>query len=243
MNDKLKSVLMAGIKKKEIVLTNGQRITIRPVRVKELKMITQSQENKTDSLDLLTNVIRSCITEGKVDLNTLPMFEIERLYFEIWKLDRTETNIKISFVCKNEIDGKECGTDIIVEQSIHTATLSREPEPFVKLNNEVSVKMRYPNMTELAYFDINNESDLFDLSWRLVEEVHFRDQIMKVGTDIKAEELLELNEYLSAEDVKRMLDFVNAMPRLVMDVAVKCPCCKNYEAIRLKGLDEIIYAE
>lgn len=240
MNDKLKAALMAGIKKKTITLTNGKTVTIRPMLVKELKIIMNASENKKEPEEFMTEVIKSCVQE-KINTDTLTTFDFERLSFEIWKLARDTPIMSIPFVCKNEVDGKECGTDIKVDCNLNNVALSREPETLIRLNNTISVKMRYPNMTEQAFFDLTNEADFFDLCWRLVEEVHLNGDIMKVGTDIKAEELLELNEYVSSEEITAMFEFVNNMPHLVLDIAVKCPCCNHHEAVRLNGVGEICF--
>ncbi|WP_447835909.1 T4 family baseplate hub assembly chaperone [Aeromonas salmonicida] len=241
MNEKLKAAMSAAIKKKEITLSDGNRVVVRPMLVKELKIMSANVESHKDPLDFMADVVKSCIVEGKVDIATLPLFDYEKLLFDILKLGRLSPIISVPFVCKNEIDGKECGTEIKVDSNLNTVRLSREPDSLVKLNNMVSVKMRYPNMTEISYFDTESYADAFDLAWRLVEEVHFNGSIMKVGIDIKAEDLIDLSGYVSAEEMKPMFDFTNNMPRLVMDVAVKCPCCGYHEPIRLTGIDEIMY--
>lgn len=241
MNADLKSSLLAGLKKKEITLYNGKKVVIRPMLFKEIKMIAVGQEENKDELEIASNVIKSCVIEGKVDVNKLTMFDFEKLNFEIWKLARSTPNISVPFVCKNEIDGNECGADFKVDSNLNTVSLSREPESLIKLNDTVTVKMRYPNMTELSFFDIESPTDLFDLAWRLVEEVHFNGQIMKVGMDMKAEDLLELNEYIPSEGIQKMFQFINNMPTHVMDVAVKCPKCGHYEAVRMSGTQEICF--
>ncbi|QLH66488.1 hypothetical protein HXV88_08485 [Aeromonas veronii] len=240
MKEDLKAVLMASIKKKVVTLSDGKKVTVRPMLMKEIKIIMNAKENKKEPEEFLAEIIKSCIEE-KINIDTLTIFDFEKLSFEIWKLARTDPNISVPFVCKNEVDGKECGTDIKVDCNLNTVALSRDPETLIKLNSNISVKMRYPNKTEQAFFDLTNEADFFDLCWRLVEEVHFNNQVMKVGIDIKLEELLELNEYVSSEEITPMFEFVNNMPHLVMDVAVKCPCCGHHEAVRLNGIDEICF--
>lgn len=236
----LKAALMQNVKKKTVTLSDGKKVTVRPMLVKEIKIIMDAKENDKDPSEFMTEIIKNCIEE-KINLDSVTIFDFEQLSFEIWKLARNSPIIGIPFVCKNEIDGKECGTDIVVDSNLNTVTLSREPETLIKLNNNVSVKMRYPNKTETEFFDLTNEADFFDLCWRLVEEVHFNGQVMKVGIDIPLEELLELTEYVSAEEMTPMFEFVNNMPHLVMDVAVKCPCCGHHEAVRLNGISEICF--
>ncbi|WP_447824337.1 T4 family baseplate hub assembly chaperone [Aeromonas salmonicida] len=243
MNANLKAALMSGVKKKEIVLSNGHKVTVRPMLLKELKLLTLGLESEKDVTEFMPEIIKSCIIEGNVNLDRMSIIDFEKLLFEIWKLGRTTPIIKSAFVCKNEINGKECGTDIGVDSNLNMVSLSRAPESLIKLNDQVSVKMRYPNVTESAYFNVENETDAFDLAWRLVEEVHFSGRVMKVGIDINPEELLEINGYISAEEFQNMLLFIHDMPRLVMDVAVKCPCCGHSEPVRLVGIDEIMFTE
>lgn len=241
MKPELKQALMAAIKKKEVTLSNGNRVVARPMLVKELKLIMAERDTDKEQFDIMAKVIKSCVIEGKVNLDTMPIFDFEKLYFEIYKLGRETPIINVPFICNNEVDGKECGTDINVKSNLNTVSMSREPETLIRLNDTISVRMRYPNATEISYFDIKDPADSFDLAWRLVEEVHFNGNIMKVGTDIKPEELLELNEYISSEDIQKMFEFINDMPTLVMDVAVKCPHCGHHEAFRLRGLQQIIF--
>lgn len=111
MKEDLKAVLMASIKKKVVTLSDGKKVTIRPMLTKELKILVYGLENKTDPEEFMTEIIKSCIQE-KINIDTLTIFDCERLSFEIWKLGRTSPIMSIPFVCKNEVDGKECGTDI-----------------------------------------------------------------------------------------------------------------------------------
>lgn len=245
MKPELKQTLMAAIKnnvkKKEVTLSNGNRVVVRPMLVKELKLIMAERDTDKDQFDIMAKVIKSCVIEGKVNLDTMPIIDFEKLYFEIYKLGRETPIINVPFICNNEVDGKECGTDIIVKSNLNTVSMSREPETLIRLNDTISVKMRYPNVTELSYFDIKDPADSFDLAWRLVEEVHVNGNIMKVGVDMQPEELLELNQYISSEDILKLFAFINDMPTLVMDVPVKCPHCGHHEAYRLRGLQQIIF--
>lgn len=245
MKPELKQTLMAAIKnnvkKKEVTLSNGNRVVVRPMLVKELKLIMAERDTDKDQFDIMAKVIKSCVIEGKVNLDTMPIIDFEKLYFEIYKLGRETPIINVPFICNNEVDGKECGTDIIVKSNLNTVSMSREPETLIRLNDTISVRMRYPNVTELSYFDIKDPADSFDLAWRLVEEVHVKGEIMKVGIDMQPEELLELNQYISSEDILKLFAFINDMPTLVMDVPVKCPHCGHHEAYRLRGLQQIIF--
>lgn len=245
MNPDLKQLLIAAVKnnvkQKEVTLSNGNSVVVRPMLVKELKLIMAERDTDKEQFDIMAKVIKSCIIEGKVNLDTMPIIDFERLYFEIYKLGRETPIINVPFICKNEVDGEECGTDIIVKSNLNTVSMSREPETLIRLNDTISVRMRYPNVTELSYFDIKDPADSFDLAWRLVEEVHFDGKIMKVGMDMQPEELLELNQYISSEDILKLFAFINDMPTLVMDVAVKCPQCGHHEPIRLRGLQQIIF--
>ena len=237
MKEELKAALLAGFKKKEITLSDGRKVVVTQMKVREHKKLIDTPVEEQEAA--LMSAIKSCI-ETKINFDLLPMYDFELIAFEIRKLGLATPVNNITFICQNEIDGNKCGTEIKVENNLNCVRLSKLPETLIQLNSQVSVKIRYPNLLEAQYFNVEKPSDLFDLSLRMIQEIHLGNDVMKVGIDIQPEELLELNDYIDSDAFDRLTEAVANMPTLVADVGVKCPKCGHHEAVRLRGLSEIL---
>ncbi|HZG12311.1 MAG TPA: hypothetical protein VEZ91_09975 [Kurthia gibsonii] len=239
MNEKLKAALKAAIKTATVTLSDGKKVSIRPIMASEIRLAYEETERGENSNDLMLTIIKRCVTSGNLDVSQLPIHDFEKLYFEIYKLGRSSPVLTIPFVCRNEIDGVECGSDIEVQANLNTAMVSSEPERMVQLTDRISVQMRYPTVIESELFNIEKYSDLYDLAWRLVEAVIIEGQTMKVGLDVKPEDLTDLTEYLDQDAITKLLRFAAEIPTITLDVPVRCPKCGHYEPYRLSGTNDI----
>ncbi|WP_175044337.1 hypothetical protein [Aeromonas hydrophila] len=239
MNEKLKAALKASIKSATVTLSDGKKVSIRPIMAAEYRLMVEETEKGLNTNDLMISIIKRCITSGNLDVDKLPIHDFERIYFEIYKLGRSNSMITIPFVCRNEIDSVECGSDIEITANLNMAMVSSEPERMVQLTDRISVQMRYPTVIESELFNIEKYSDLYDLAWRLVEAVIIDGQTMKVGLDVKPEDLTDLTEYLDQDAITKLLRFAAEIPTITLDVPVKCPKCGHYEPYRLSGITDI----
>lgn len=243
-----KDMLLEAVQQTKVKLSNGKTVRVRAMLMKEFKILMLAAESESSMEDSIVQVLRGCVLDDKIDIGTLPIFDVETLYVTIWKLSKGTSIIPVKFRCVNEIErpipddeeGKtymgRCDTEISVQINLNQAKLSKVPNPMVKISDRLSVEMRYPNVYETEYFDVQKDSDLFDLVLRCVSKVHLNGDVMVVGTDIPYEELSEVMDYVDDKGFAKMAAFVNELPQLSLTAAVKCPHCGHCEPVEMIGL-------
>ncbi|ADM80169.1 baseplate hub subunit [Aeromonas phage phiAS5] len=251
-----KDMLLEAVQQSSVKLSNGKKIKVRAFLVKEYKILMLASESGSSMEDAMIQVLKNCVIDASgIDLDTLPIFDIETIYLAVWKLSKGTSIVPVTFICQNEIEATDeegnpvllpngdkmmrpCGAEIKVNANLARAKLSRIPESVVKISDKLSVVMRYPTVYESEFFDVEKESDLFDITMRCVEEVHLNSDVMKVGVDIQPSELIELLDYIDSSGYEKMAKFVNDIPQTTLDIALKCPNCGHAEPIRLVGLSD-----
>lgn len=250
-----RDMLLEAVQQSSVKLSSGKKVRVRAFLVKEYKILMLAHESGSPMEDAMIQILKNCVIDTSgIDLETLPIFDIETIYLAVWKLSKGTSVVPVSFICQNMIDAldeegnpvmigdepakRQCSTQIKVNADLRRAKLSRVPESMIKINDKLSIKMRYPTVYESEFFDVEKESDLFDITMRCVQEVHLNGDVMKVGEDIQHEELIELLDYLDKDGYEKMAKFVNDIPQTTLDLAVKCPHCGYAEPVTLRGLSD-----
>lgn len=240
-----KDALLESVQQTNVVLSNGTKVRVRAFLVREFKLLMMANESGVSINDTIVQVIGGCIVgKKKIDVSTLPIFDLETIYIAIWKLSKGTSIIPVMFVCNNTVTNESgesvvCGTEVKVNVNINKAKLSTQVnDTNIKINDRLSVKMRYPNVLESEYFVITKESDTFNVIMRCIDSVTLNDETMVVGTDIEPSELAEVMDYIDEAGYAKLVDFVSEMPTTTLDIAVKCQCCGHTEPVRLRGLSD-----
>ncbi|MGL6228635.1 MAG: hypothetical protein ACRC3J_05445 [Culicoidibacterales bacterium] len=237
-----KDAMLNMVQQTTVKLIDGREVKLRAFLVKEYKLLMMANEANSNYEKVLIQVLQSCVLDD-TDVETLPIFEIENLYLNLWKLSKGISTIPVMFKCTNNVkneDGTEtsCDTEIKVVVNLNTVTLSNEVENRIVLNDSLTIQMRYPNILEAEYFDIKQESDVFDMVNRCIDVIEFNGDVMKVGTDIDFEEVSEIMEYVDDKGFEKLSDFVGEIPQVTISIPVKCPKCGHQEPVVLKGLTD-----
>ncbi|GCF91028.1 T4 family baseplate hub assembly chaperone [Shewanella sp. M-Br] len=220
---------------KSVTLSDNRIVQIRGLCVKEIKiMLGDNSFNET-----MVEVIQSCVL-SEIDISKLPTFDIELLYLAIWRLSKSSAIVPVSFRCTNEIGDEQCNHLVHTEINLDHVKLTDIPSTNIAINGALTIKMRFPTILELDFFDIEKPSDVFDLVLRCIESVAMNGETMVVGTDIEPSELAEVMDYIDETGMIKLIEFVTNLPTNKIDLAVKCDKCGHTEPMRLSGLNEII---
>ena len=251
-----KSALIDMVQQTKVTLLDGREIRIRAFLMKEFKLLMMANESDSDYEKVLVQVLQSCVLDD-IDVETLPIFEIENMYLTLWKLSKGISTIPVVFKCTNSVEKHtpivdesgfptndvtttihQCDTEIKVSVNLNQVKLSESVDTRILLNDKLTIQMRYPNILESEYFDIKSESDIFDMVNRCIDVVELESEVLKVGVDIEFEEVSDLMEYINDVEFAKLADFVSDIPQVSISIPVKCPSCGHQEPITLKGLSD-----
>ena len=133
-------------------LSDGTEVTFRPFLVKEQKYLLLAKEGKdgTEVLDAVKELISS-VTENKVDINTLPMYDLEYLFLKI-RCKSIGESTTLTLSCRNR-SCNETHQETVDLESIEIQQPNGDIEITVQLTDTMGVTLRYPTARQLVAAD------------------------------------------------------------------------------------------
>ena len=222
----------------ELVLpSSNKKIKYRPFLVKEEKVLIialESQDQKQIA-NAVKSIIKSCILSRGIKVEKLSTFDIEYLFLNIRGKSVGE-DIEVMVTCPD--DGKTQVPMSINIDSIHVKK-SDEHNPDIKLDEQFTLRMRYPSLSEFIKSNFTMEDmkvdDTFELIASCVDQVYSEEESW-TQEDCTKKELVDFIEQLNSSQFKQIEKFFDTMPKLSHKVKVTNPNTKVESEIVLEGL-------
>ena len=222
----------------ELVLpSSNKKIKYRPFLVKEEKILIialESQDQKQIA-NAVKSIIASCILSRGIKVEKLSTFDIEYLFLNIRGKSVGE-DIEVMVTCPD--DGK---TQVPMSINIDSIQIKKSDDhnPDIKLDDQLTLRMRYPSLSEFIKSNFTAEDlkvdDTFDLIASCVDQVYSEEESW-TQEDCTKKELTEFIEQLNSAQFKDIEKFFDTMPKLSHTVKVMNPNTKVESEIVLEGL-------
>ena len=218
--------------------STDEKIKYRPFLVKEEKILMMALEtkNESDIVQAVKDIVSSC-TFNKVNLDAMPMFDVEYVFLNIRAKSVGEVS-SFSVLCPD--DGKtyaKCEvnlTDVKVQvEDDHTNK--------IELGNGTGMIMQYPTINSFAETGIKTitAENMLEVISSCILQIYEEDgKKVYDPKDQTKKELTEFIEQLNTNQFKDVQNFFNTMPRLKHVVKVKNPKTKKESEITLTGLND-----
>tara|TARA_B100000965_G_scaffold85498_1_gene69134 strand:+ start:14899 stop:15615 length:717 start_codon:yes stop_codon:yes gene_type:complete len=222
----------------ELVLpSSNKKIRYRPFLVKEEKILVIAMESN-DIKDIATavkQVLNNCILTRGIKVNKLSTFDIEFLFLNVRGKSVGES-VEIKVTCPD--DGK---TQVDMSVNLDEIKVIRDPEhdPEIKLDDTLTMRMRYPSLDQFIKDNFDIENIGFDQSFDMIADcvdMIYNDEETWKSTDFTHKEMVEFLEGLGSMQFKKLEKFFATMPRLYHEVTVVNPVTKVESTIPLEGL-------
>lgn len=215
------------------------KVQFRPFLVKEEKILLMAlEENKSDQIIQSTKDLLKACTFDKLDVDKLPLFDIEYIFLQIRAKSIGEV-ASFKVLCP---DDKQTLAD--VELDLTTIDVHVDDEHTNKImideNRKLGLILKYPTLeVTKAGFDINNTSvdSMFDVIISCIDHV-FEGEKVYPAKDSSKEELKDFLESLSQEAFAKIKTFFDTMPQLRHEVEVENPKTKVKSKVVFKGLQD-----
>lgn len=217
----------------------GKEITFRPFVVKEEKvllMALESQEYQT-SLAAIKQILNNCILD-EIDLESLPIFEIEYLFLNLRARSIGE-KVTLEYICENVIEeNRKCKGPMTLDVDLLQVALEHKgADNTIKLTKEVGIKLKYPTVeiskTLAEKFD--KEDAPIEVLRECTDYIFDAQQVYKME-EMQSDEFKQFIEGLTSEQYKRIKAFFLNMPTLRYKSNLACKKCGKNHTIRLEGL-------
>ena len=223
----------------ELVLpSSNKKIKYRPFLVKEEKILILAMESQDASTvaQAVKDVLSTCILSRGIKVDKLSTFDIEYLFLNIRGKSVGEA-IEVMVTCPD--DGKtQVPTSINIDEI--KVNIDKEHSKDIKLDDQYSLRMRYPSMSEFIKNNFSTPSDVtvddtFDLIASCVDQVYSEEESW-AAADCTQKELSQFVESLNSNQFKMIEKFFETMPKLSHTVKVTNPNTKKDCEVVLEGL-------
>lgn len=222
-----------------VVPSSEEKVKYRPFLVKEEKalLIAQQSEDLVTMVDTLKSVIKSC-TFGKLDVDTLAIFDLEYLFTQIRSKSVGET-ISLLFGCDNCGDDPKAKVKITIDLSSIKVDKPEGHQKNIQLFDDVGVIMKYPTIDVLKDFQdlsTNDVESIFKIVCKSIDCIYTGEEVY-YAKEQKPEELEEFVNNLTQDQFAKLQQFFETMPKLRHGVKYTCPVCGTEHEKSVEGLD------
>ena len=220
-----------------VIPSSKKKIKFRPFLVKEEKILILAMESQDSKqiANAIKDVLTSCISTRGIKVEKLSTFDIEYLFLNIRGKSVGE-QIEVTVTCSD--DGKTQVPTVINLDEIQVQ-FSDDHSRDIKLDDDYTLRMRYPSMDEFIKTNFNvgdlSVDDTFKLIASCIEQVYSEEESW-AGSDCTKKELSDFVGSLNSKQFKDVEKFFDTMPKLSHKVKVKNPNTDVESEIVLEGL-------
>ena len=215
------------------------QVQFRPFIVKEEKILLIAMESKDNNeiMNATKDILKAC-TFDKLDIDTLPMFDIEYLLLQIRGKSVGEV-AKFKVICP---DDKQTPTDVELDLSTINVQVDDDHTNKVVIDEkrELGLVLNYPSLgITKAGFDVNKENvdTMFKVVANCIDHIYEGEKTYP-AKDSTQKELITFLEGLSQEAFLKIKKFFDTMPQLRQEVEVTNPKTGIVSKVTFKGLQD-----
>ena len=221
------------------VPSTDEKIKYRPFLVKEEKILMIAMESKDNAqiVNAVKDIVSEC-TFNKLNIATMPMFDVEYIFLNIRAKSVGEIS-KLKILCPDdkktyanaEVDLTE--VQVQVDSDNHTNK--------IELTDSMGMIMTYPTIdsfTETGIQTINAENMIDVISSCVLQIYEENGEKVYQAKDQTKKEMAEFIESMNTGQFKKVQAFFDTMPKLKHTIKVKNPKTKKSNDVTLTGLND-----
>ena len=216
------------------------KVKYRPFLVKEEKILLQALESGSNKemTNALKQIVHAC-TFGTVDINTIPIFDVEYIFLQIRAKSVGEI-AKLKLLCQ---DDKETYAEVEVDLSKVEVHVDEKHTNNIVVDEKkkIGIIMSYPTINTVDPENVGKKGmktqQMFDMLANTVHQVYEGDKIHAAG-DYTKEELNKFLESLDNVAFTKINEFFDSMPKLKQEVDIVNPKTKVKTKLTLQGLQD-----
>ena len=213
------------------------KVKFRPFLVKEEKILLQALESgsNTEMTNALKQIVHAC-TFGTIDINTLPIFDVEYIFLQIRAKSVGEIT-KLKLLCP---DDKKTYAEVEIDLSkveVHVDE-NHTNNIVVDEKKKIGIVMSYPTINTVdpeSGKEGMKTKQMFDMLANTVYQVYEGDKI-HAASDYTKEELHKFLESLDSKVYKKINEFFDTMPKLKQEMELENPTTKVKSKLTLQGI-------
>ena len=219
-----------------VVPSTDEEIKFRPFLVKEEKLLLMAQETGADEAlyGAIKTLIKNC-TLDKIDVDKLPLFDIEYIFLNI-RAKSVEEVAKLKVTCP---DDEVTQVNIEVDLTKVQVQMDDDHNPRIQLSDDIGILMSYPNLSTIISTNTAKE-DAYDTMFKMIQDCMYQiwqgEETFDV-VDYTDEDKKTFLESLNHDQFAKIQTFFETMPTLKHEVEVTNPKTKVKSTVKLEGMN------
>ena len=220
------------------VPSTDEKIKYRPFLVREEKILLMALESgkNEDIINAVKDIVSEC-TFGKVDLGSMPMFDVEYIFLNIRAKSVGEVST-LQLLCP---DDKETYANVDVDLSEVKVHVDEGHTSKIELTDEMGLVMTYPTIDSFAKTGVTEitASNMLEVISSCIAQIYDKggEEVFE-AKDQTQEELTEFVEQLNTKQFLDLQKFFDTMPKLKHMVEIENPKTKVKTKVALQGLND-----
>ena len=223
----------------ELVLPSSNRkVKYRPFLVREEKLliIALESEDLKQITTAVIDVLNSCILTKGTKVEKMATFDIEYLFLNV-RAKSVGEQVEVNVICP---DDGETTVQMPIDIDAIKVQKNKEHTDIVKLDDDISLKLKYPSLTEFisSNFDADSTNDV-DTTMHVITsciDIIYNAEESWKASESTTKELQDFVEQLNTKQFKDIENFFNTMPKLSHKIKVKNPKTEVESEVVLEGL-------
>ena len=220
------------------VPSTDEKIKYRPFLVKEEKILMIAMESKDNAqiVNAVKQIVSAC-TFDKLNIASLPMFDVEYIFLNIRAKSVGEVS-KLKILCP---DDKKTYANVEVDLTEVQVHVDDKHTNKIELTDSMGMIMTYPTIdsfTETGIQSINAENMIEVISSCVLQIYENNGENVYQAKDQTKKELAEFVESMNTSQFRKMQVFFDTMPKLKHTIKVKNPKTKKSSDVTLTGLND-----
>lgn len=222
--------------------STGEKIKYRPFLVKEEKIliIARESEDPEQIAEAIKQVLQNCIITKNINVENLATFDIEYLFLNVRGKSVGET-VEVLITCPDDMKTK---VPVSIDLDSIEVAFNENHSRDVKLNDEYSIRMKYPSLKEfiIKNYEVENSSSIaltFDTIASCIEQIYTEEESWNTS-DFTPDEIKDFIDNLSPIQFSKIEDFFETMPTLSHELEIMNPNTKVKNKITLEGLNSFL---
>ena len=218
--------------------STDEEIKFRPFLVKEEKVLLIAQETGGEQAlyHAIKNLVSSCCF-GKVDVDALPLFDIEYIFLQI----RAKSVGEIANIAVTCPDDDVTKVNIDVNLSLLKVDMDEKHSPKIQLTDDIGLLMSYPNLADVLSMsnveeDKNSVEKMFGMMQKCMYQV-WQGEETHDAIDYSNKDKKDFLESLNHEQFEKIQTFFDTMPTVKYVTEVTNPKTKVKSEIILEGMN------
>jgi len=217
--------------------SSGRTVSFRPFLVKEQKILLTAMESQDQAMMLqaVVDTLKSCIFDELTE-RELATFDVEYMFTKIRSKSVGESTTVMLKCSKCEEDNK-------IDVDLNEIEMKIEVENKIKINDQFTVEMRYPNYQDvilLTKLETSSTTEqILEVITACLDKIYTEEEIINIQDEPK-EEIINFIDSLNTDQFNGIVNFVMNLPTLKKDIDFKCQSCGKKNKTTIEGLQSFL---